>query len=118
MDLITREMRMMQWTPIIQECRNSNMTVKAWCQNNNVNQKQFYYWQRRIREAAYETFTDSKVQGKPSFVQLPVASIPQINSGSFTADMIIQVGSNRLELSNTTSENLLSMVLSVISNAE
>ena len=68
MDTITREMHLMQWTPIIQECRNSNMTVKAWCQTNNINLKQYYYWQSKIREAAYETFKDSDVQNKPRFV--------------------------------------------------
>lgn len=39
-----------KWAPIIQSCRTSGMTVKAWCQENNINEKQFFYWQRRVRE--------------------------------------------------------------------
>lgn len=28
------------WTPIIHECKNSGMTVKDWCLENDVNEKQ------------------------------------------------------------------------------
>lgn len=41
MDKITHEMRLMQWVPIIRECRGSGMTVKAWCLENNVNENNF-----------------------------------------------------------------------------
>jgi putative transposase len=46
----TREYRLSGWLPIIKECRNSGMSVKNWCEQNNVNEKRFYYWQRKLRE--------------------------------------------------------------------
>lgn len=49
MDKSTYEMRLMKWAPIIKECRSSDMTVRAWCHENNINEKLFYYWQRRVR---------------------------------------------------------------------
>ena len=38
-----------KWAPIIQECRTSGMTVKAWCQENDVDEGQFF-----IGNAGYE----------------------------------------------------------------
>ena len=94
------------------------MSVRAWCSENNINEKKFYYWQRRVRGKAIETFNESKIQSKTNFVQLPVPIDSSINSPSFKADMVIHVGNNVLELSNTISEDLLSMVLKVLSNAK
>jgi len=58
MDKITQaktEFRLKQWTQIIQNCQASGMTVVAWCSQNNVNTKSYYYWLRRIRTIACES---------------------------------------------------------------
>ena len=49
MDKSTHEMRLMKWTAIIKECRSSGKTVTAWCSENNISSKSFYYWQRKVR---------------------------------------------------------------------
>jgi len=117
MDKITHEMRIMQWTPIIRECRGSGMPVKAWCNQNNVNEKQFYYWQRRIREELFDTLKKTEVPSQPNFVQLP-APADSIRHSSFKADIILHIENSVLEISNTASEDLLSKVLKVMSNAK
>ena len=118
MDKITHEMRLMQWAPIIRECRSSGMGVRAWCLENNVKEKQFYYWQRRVRGEAFNTLKKTESQSQTNFVQLPVPADSSRNTPSFRTDMIIHIGNNILELSNTISEDLLSMVLKVMSNAK
>ena len=50
MDKITHEMRLSKWTTIVRECNNSGMPKKEWCAANGVDNKQFFYWQRRVRE--------------------------------------------------------------------
>lgn len=118
MDKITHEMRLNQWTLIIRECRGSGMAVKAWCLENNVNEKQFYYWQRRVREEAFSSLKKVEPQSKPNFIQLPVPVDSLGNIPIFKADMIVRIGNNVLELSNTVSEELLSKVLKVMSDAK
>jgi hypothetical protein len=49
------EFRLKQWTEIIQTCQASGMTVVAWCNQNNVNIKSYYYWLRKIRSLACES---------------------------------------------------------------
>lgn len=117
MDKITHEMRLTQWTSIIRKCRSSGMGVRPWCLENNVNEKQFYYWQRRVRGEVFENLKKTELESKSNFVQLP-APTNSTRSSSFNADMIIRIGNNVLEISNTASESLLSRVLKVMSDVK
>lgn len=58
MDKVTdakTEFRLKQWAKIIQTCRASDMTVVAWCAQNNIHIKAYYYWLRRLRKLACES---------------------------------------------------------------
>ena len=59
MDKTTHEVRQARWAALIQECNNSGMSKKAWLKEHHVNEKQFYYWQRRIRAAAAREMQDT-----------------------------------------------------------
>ena len=48
------ELRFQQWTKLVAECQSSQMTVKAWCELNNINIKTYYYWLRKIRKQALD----------------------------------------------------------------
>lgn len=50
--LATNQVRLESWTNIIRERSASGQTVKAWCQENNINENKYYYWLRRVKEAA------------------------------------------------------------------
>lgn len=120
MDKTENEKNLVKWTPIIQKCRSSGIGVRPWCRENNVSEKQFYYWERRIKGKDFETQKENKSQNQANFVELPVSISSSINRSTptFRADMVIHVENNVLEISNTVSENLLSMVLKVISNVK
>ena len=47
-----REYNLKQWHLIVQDCRNSGMKVDDWCKQNDVNRNSYYYWYKKIREAA------------------------------------------------------------------
>ncbi len=118
MDKIENEQNLIKWTPIIQKCRNSGIGVRPWCRENNVSEKQFYYWERRIKGKDYENLKETKSQNQANFVELPVPIDSSATKATFRADLVIHVGNNVLEVSNTVSENLLSMVLKVMSNVK
>ena len=44
----------------------SGKTVRVWCEEQGVNQKSYYYWQQKIREALGERFTSE--EGEPGLV--------------------------------------------------
>ncbi len=43
-----------QWQQLVQECRQSGMTVKAWWAQNGISEKSYYYRQKKVWEAAQQ----------------------------------------------------------------
>lgn len=117
MDKPTHEMRLAQWTAIIRECRNSGKSNRAWCKENSINEKQFYYWQRRIRNEVFHSMTQDVEKKQHDIIPLPMSSIPS-SSALSVSDAILRIGKYTLELSNTTSEELLLRVVRVINYVE
>ncbi len=50
MDGTTAEIRYQRWMQVIQDWSNSGLSKREYCQQNEIDEKQFYYYQRRIRE--------------------------------------------------------------------
>ncbi len=48
MEQSTHEIRVKEWSKIIQDCCTSGLTKKEWCMQNHINAQSFYYWQRVI----------------------------------------------------------------------
>lgn len=95
------------------------MTVRAWCHENDVNEKQFYYWQRRIREELYPTLLEkTTIDLKPTFVSIPrEITYNQSIGNSFNPDMIIDCGNYKMEISNSISLSLLCELIKAIHHA-
>ena len=51
---LTAAVRLRQWSGIIAQRRESGQTVRAWCRENSVVEKTYYYWQGKLRRAACE----------------------------------------------------------------
>ena len=49
---LTHEVRLQKWNGIVRSCRSSGKTIKSWCDENNINLKTYYYWQKRVCQAA------------------------------------------------------------------
>ena len=49
MDAITAKIRYQRWVQVIQDWNNSGLSKRDYCQQNVIDEKQFYYYQRRIR---------------------------------------------------------------------
>ena len=49
MDHTTTEIRTEQWRQIVLEANGTSLTKKEFCRQNGIKEKQFYYWQRKIR---------------------------------------------------------------------
>jgi len=51
---ITADYRMAKWMQILQDRKASGETVKAYCQMIGVSKDAYFYWQKKLREAACE----------------------------------------------------------------
>ena len=128
MDKITHKVRCEQWTAIINECLASGMPKTTWCKAKGISDKQFFYWQRILRQEAYQQIEfqssspassarvpDVKEEkaSHPAFVEIRPAT-SEIGSSTFRPDVIIHSGNLTAEIANTASEELLRKLRGIV----
>ena len=111
MDIVTHqknEFRAQQWVKIIKQQKNSGMTVTAWCSENNVNLKTYYYWLRKLRLTA--------VQGKAEEQSVvPVQLNPEHSQArSLDKAIYLQINGVTVEISDGTSPETITAVLTAL----
>jgi putative transposase len=107
-----------KWTAIIQECRTSQLSVKDWCLENNVNKDQYFYWQRKVRKQLCASVEDVAKEQAIAFAPLQVEKSCNraMPTGSFATDLLLNIGGYQLQINNDTDSKLLETVLRVIQN--
>ena len=49
---ITAEFRLSHWAQIMQDRKESGLTIKAYCESRGHHENTYYYWQKKLRDAA------------------------------------------------------------------
>lgn len=115
---VTRQYRLNQWIEIIRECRSSGQTVSAWCADHNINPKSYYYWLKRVREAACEALPVLDAGNQQiAPVKMPVhLSVAGSSIQESPSHITLRVGSATLELHNGASAALIENTLRALTN--
>lgn len=110
---MTQELRLMQWVDTVSECRSSGKTIKAWCEEQGIGLKGYYYWQRKVRKAAGEKFAVipsiehriTSPEEKPVFAKIKLpqyeTTLPTVTLRLTNAILEIQNGAERATIENT-----------------
>ena len=61
--------RVQLWAERIAECRSSGMSVRAWCRENEISEKTYYYWQRRLYQQLVSTTETVSFAAVPQGIQ-------------------------------------------------
>lgn len=109
--LVTKEVKLAQWSTLVQECMSSGLKVKDWCQQNNISKDAYYYWLRKVREAACTSLNTN-------FVRVPDEYIPSSFQSSFPTELTISIGSVTINVNSSTPQNLIRSTIQAIRNAE
>ena len=59
---LRREYRLQHWARIVDECAKSGKSNREFCAGRGVSEKTYYYWLRRLREAAADSVTPQLVE--------------------------------------------------------
>lgn len=51
---------------MVYDCRNSGVTVRAWCVSHGISEKSYYYRQRKVWEAAQQADVNKRIVSQPS----------------------------------------------------
>lgn len=87
---ITAEYREAHWAQIMQERRESGQSIRAYCKGAEIHENVYYYWQRKLREAASEQFASAQMQTM-GFTQVDLRGISELSTQS-TGEIRLQVG--------------------------
>ncbi|MDF1617911.1 IS66 family insertion sequence element accessory protein TnpA [Petrocella sp. FN5] len=126
MDDTTNEVRLEYWANIVKKCNSSGKIKRQWCEANDINEKQFYYWQRRIRTLIYEGRKTATELVAPVFVEVPVAGNEKALQVSSSNDVAVakqnpifrlNKGSIVIEISNLSGMELAAFTRELIFDA-
>lgn len=115
MDQITHNVRHQNWFGIIKACqeRPEGVTARKWLEDNQINEKSYYYWLRKFRKEAYdlmEADTQSAcATAAPSQVSFADVSERMMSSGLYNDPCpaaVIQTSGCRIEISNDISQSV------------
>ena len=93
--LTVRQMKLTHWAGIISQCRtqcsSGGMEVRQWLQDNGISKDQYYYWHKKVKEAALansrgEAFCELEApeEGSPVPPAAPGCAMITVSLGSFT----------------------------------
>lgn len=122
MDQSTHEIRVREWSQIIQDCNASGLTKKEWCLQNHINEKSFYYWQRVIRRetlAACQLPVKADSSVETTFVELPSPEHSAPVSTNIHSAAVIRLGNGiSIEISESASAVFIRQLIGAVAYAE
>jgi len=99
---IAEEHRLAHWAGIVHDRAESGLSIRAYCESAGFHENNYYYWQKKLREAACEEL--AKIQGKQanmtptSFMEIKVApqNAHQSQTGSPQSQVCIESAKVRI----------------------
>lgn len=114
--LATNQIRLNEWAAIIKDCKASGQKVDTYCEQHGLSRDAYYYWLRRVKEAALK---------QAGFVELPaptsepkVTDITDKRTSAFETQMIIKMNGIEFCVNENSSSELISRVFEIIRHAE
>ena len=116
---MTYAVRRSYWTDIIRRCNQSGMVKSEWMRQNNISEKSFYYWQKKLRdEAAMMVIEDESIHLPDTtdnrFVELPSSHVIPTQS---SCPVTLQKVDLRVELNESVSDEFLMRILKAVHHA-
>ena len=107
---VTKNVRLKQWSSIIQDCKASGLKVDDYCSEHNISRNSYYYWLRKIKEAAIE-------QSGNIFAEINQRCQDSFPVDAAAAPVSICIGDALIHVNEGTSEHLLHSIIGAIRNA-
>ncbi len=119
-----KQVKLQYWLDVIRQCRASGLTNHAWCEQNDVSLKSYYYWIAKIRKLAPEELPRKRNGSRPVMGQtalLPDAA-PEFTEVSLRGRQdfcdapaaVLHIGTVTVELFEDTSYELLEAIMKAV----
>ena len=107
--LITRQYRLQKWAKLIAERSDCGLTIHAFCQKRGISRNAYFYWLKRVRQAACQNLPAVEPT-KFAPVEISPLPVPSTTSGCLT----LRYGQISLEVYESTPDHLLKNTLAIL----
>jgi len=108
---VAAELRLSQWSIVLRERVESGLSVRRWCAENAVNEKTYYYWQRKLREATCAKLANQADEQAVGIVPMGWVTCEQPLEADGAGETIaIEIGGMKVIATSSTDLGLLSKV--------
>ena len=111
------ENALVQWQARVMECRNSGMTVKAWCADKGISPCTYYRWQKRVWDRNINGVPQTGSTSAIPLIQFAQVEAPACMEKPSEADVVLRKGSWEVEIRNSASPDLLNRVLRAVNRS-
>ena len=111
---IKRQAALVEWAERVRACRSSGLSVTAWCEEEGIERKTYYRWEREVLKLAGE----NRVQGQEvEFAQLaPAVQVRREEQAD--AKIRVQMGKATVEVYPGADMETVVALCRVLSGAE
>ena len=108
---VTKNVRLQNWTTIIQDRKASGQTVDDYCAANHISRNSYYYWLRKVKEEL--------IQQSPSkFAEVDATFTTTSPDVSPDSSISVCIGDATIHVNESSSGDLLRMVIEAVRHAE
>ena len=104
---VLQNQRLNEWGQMVQACRSSGKSVSAWCSENDINEKTYYYRQRKVCSAL-----PGNRETLPAESQIAFAEVPAVWNGAASKSAItVRMRSVEIDIPNGADPRMVEIVL-------
>ena len=116
---IASEYRLTHWSGVMRERQDSGMSIRAYCESVGIHENVYYYWQRKLREAACHELNSTNqintgneiVPRGWSICDVSEAKVQQkSNPERKENELIVEIGKCLIKVTPSVDINILSKV--------
>ena len=107
---IKAEYRMSKWAQVIRDKQECSQTIKEFCETRGISEHAYYYWLRKLRDAAYTRLSNSdEPANDASQGWLQISPAHEIKDS-----LKIEVGGCHISVNTATDPELLKRVCRIL----
>lgn len=111
---LNKSVRLNDWAQMVRQCRNSGMTVSAWCAENGINPKTYYYRFKRVCEAIPKELKPGKLPMPQETKKTVFAEVAPIRR-SANAAITVQFNGAEIQICNGADAETIEVALLALS---
>lgn len=108
--------QLQEWAEMVRTCRNSGKTISTWCTENGINEKVYYYRQKKVCDAIPTLRKPAAIPIAQSNSTVQFAEItPAVQSEVSEAGITVRIGNVEVQIPNGAATATVEAVLRVLS---